>query len=869
MPLKNHSSSTLIVALKQYISSSVKCPRAILSDNEASLTSAEFKEFCEFSDIERVYSAPYQAHCNGFSEKNCGLVTQQLRFFADSNTEWDTLIQQVVVNHNFSVNSATGMTPSSYILEQAHTIDADNVLPSEVESKWKMGNPNFCPYEVGHRVLNKIKYVGNRSVDKLKARFEGIFKVTKVNGSGLTYDLRHISDPNYIKLNIHYSDLKTYHFPVKELRDNRLFIEHYMRWRNIAFGEDDESATQYQMVEQDDYYTTEVPGFPGLVTTHPGMTPSQIQEGSSEPIDNDGDLVSDAGSDGSSTDLRLWEIEEAERKHHKDQAYLEYEKSWEKWQNKFSKQLTSIRKVPYDLFRVNYKAQILDFNRTFRNDPGYIMPYPDGTMPDLGPSDRGVPLALNTLECCEKNILPAQFDFNLLADLYKTERRDKIREAYALTINYVLRYFIDNEVVRYHYVDALKGAHLHEPKTSIPVSTPSPAPHMPSTPRTHKSLLGQVSPLQYHVDPDRDIISGENTCNNGLDFSAVLQENTNFKHHINKLEFQVEKLTEKLEDLQLKLVSKENHNNSFSSTLNSTLNQNSLNSISDGNVSITWGKETTVDEMINVLEKEVTRVKEYEHEKRAILEQSKLNIEQGLQPIAPPNYVEYIESVQAGNKRNNFNFGSTNHLADLEVDSRITDWSMQQTFVNETATRTLLDATNNRTSLTAHVNLDDIRRNRPKPSFHSTFNETILENSPNSTSTLDSTNKNLGNIQRNPYFLQSLDVADPDKTLIPTPSCRINPDLVNLSTDSVYGLEMAAPVKDAHKLVDISKATLEGTIHDRPRVRFEGLSPDPAVAAARDLRPRCPLCRRTGKGEKGCICTTENIKAWKERHYKD
>ena len=388
VPLKNHTSATLISAIKQYITSSIRCPRAILSDNEPSLVSAEFKAFCDSYDIDRVYSAPHQPHCNGFSEKNCGLVSKQLRFFAEANQDWDLLIQRVVIDHNFSINSTTNLTPSSFILEKAHTIDTDNILPSELESKWRMGNPNFCPYEIGQKVLIKIKYIGNRTIDKLKARFQGIFKVTKVNGSGLTYDLCHINDENYTKLNIHYSDLKTYHFPVSELRSNRIFIEHYMRWREMAFGEEDKTENMNNLVEQDEVFEVDILGLPGKITTHPGALPGGSTVRPAECLVRPpGYQLSDGGESSSlEEDIRVWEIEEA-LAHEKELEYKQYEEAWECWQAKFNNQLINIQKIPYELFRVNYIDKILEFDKNFRREPIYFFPKPDGSLPNLGPSD--------------------------------------------------------------------------------------------------------------------------------------------------------------------------------------------------------------------------------------------------------------------------------------------------------------------------------------------------------------------------------------------------------------------------------------------------------------------------------------------------
>ena len=439
VPIKNHSSSTLISCLKGYIAASVKCPRTILSDNEASLVSEEFKEFCTDYDINRIYSAPYQSHVNGFSEKNCGLISKQLRFFSESNTDWDLLMSQVVMKHNFSISTTTGVTPSSFILERAHIIDADNILPAKTESVWKMGNPNFEPYKKGTKVLHKIKYAGNRAVDKLKPRFEGIYKVIKINGNGLSYVICDLVDKEKIKRNIHYSDLKLYYFPAKSIRYNKVFAEHYMEWQKLAFQLEEGDIHEAAVVEQDEYFTAEIPGISCQVTTDVDPFWGVSCAGPSGP--NRLPPREDAESSESSDDDL--EHQNAVIEEYKIAKYVEYEHLWNLG---ISNNLTNVPKLSFEVFIPDYKQDIPSLEHTFGGLSVFQQPCYGGRHLNSDLTDQIIPLANRLMECCRTNTPLDTANFHVVNALYIGEERDRFRELYALAMNYIARWVLDNIV---------------------------------------------------------------------------------------------------------------------------------------------------------------------------------------------------------------------------------------------------------------------------------------------------------------------------------------------------------------------------------------------------------------------------------------
>ena len=861
IPLRNHAALTIINAMKHYISCSIRCPRAILSDNEASLVSQEFKSFCEQYDILRVYSAPYRPNTNGFSEKNCGLITAQLRNFANSNTDWDILMPQIVMNHNFSINSATNMTPSAFILEKAHVIDADNILPSEIESKWKMGNPNFCPFAIGNKVLYKIKYIGNRAVDKLKARYEGVYRIAKVNGSGLTYDIINIFDENYYKNNVHYSDLKAYHFPVKELQNSEGFSNLYMKWRRLAFGNDEESMEQAMKVEQDDHFVTQVQGLPGKVTTDPDVTPDPAKCGTRCHEEGLECARSDAGSDSSSEeDLVLFELNNYRLIF--ESAYAEYETAWDEWQNRFNNQMQSIIKIPKELFRVDYKKAILEFKDEFSNNPIYTMPLPSGALPDLGPPGQGVPLANRLVYCCENNLIMNEFNFEIMKACYEAEMRERYREIYALTINYNLRYYIDNKITTFNsspnnlianQVDINNASITNsDRKSSQLINNQSTrdnnvANHVVSepanvetviagnnierkkeTPKSRKSLIDQLSPLQEQVNETFVSETLENS-----QYFAILNENKQLKNRIQVLEYEILALKQVAFDLgeQVEILGNSHSSSIFCPSLNSSLRDSSRSGIAAGGRSRTenqssdsLGSAPDPEHVIEMIDTELTRLDTYEKEKSKYLNSSKTNNVSNANSVQSASHKSFIQFVQTGS-----------YFDDIQINPSINDWTVQQqTIVNDTAMTTL-----NNTGLQEHLN------NNSKILSSTLINNTLTNNNNNIRM-----NQSLSLLQE--------EGSDTDETLTPQKSTFIDPNFLNASTNSPYRLEVAAPLENIHRLVEISTAPEGDTVHPRG-VRFS--------MPARVTRPKCVTCGQTSG--QSCVCYIDNPVIARQRRYKD
>ena len=248
--LKNHKAETIVEKLTQYIRSSVRCPLAFLSDNAPEFRSEKYTEFCEQRGIERIFSSKYNPQTNGFSERNCGIIVNQLKFMMSNAADWDIYMDKIVVTHNNTVSTTTGVTPCSFIYNKSHFIEPEQLLPPAVVEVWHKGNPDFAPFELNDEVLIKLHHVGNLAIHKFKPRFEGIFKVIKVRSQGVLYNLQRLSNESDIHKNIHFNDLREFKRPRELINKSVTFNKFYKKWFDVAFSQDfdyqDEDYNNYE-----------------------------------------------------------------------------------------------------------------------------------------------------------------------------------------------------------------------------------------------------------------------------------------------------------------------------------------------------------------------------------------------------------------------------------------------------------------------------------------------------------------------------------------------------------------------------------------------------------------------------------------------
>ena len=407
-PIKNHNTETIINCLDQYITSSPRCMLALLTDGAPEMSSEKFKEFCEDRDIVHFFSSSYVSRTNGLAEKNCGLVIQHLRFIIDPMENWDLEINKIVAKHNFTINTSTKQSPSHFLLKNPHTIPTDHILPSKITDSWHLGNPHFCPFVLGNEVLLKKHYLGNLATNKLKVRYVGIYKITKVLSDGLIYEIQDIDDTTNLRKNIHYQELRPFIRPDKLLMKFDSFRSQYRSWYIETFGESSfADQVKYNVNKMpNDYYVT-IPDHRKSVAKPTSSTEDDDAESSSSD-DSYVTLINEEEEERIITIL--------------DNQYDDYMKLYN-----FVGE-NNIPIIPKIMYQIDLLATIERLREKFCKNIIYTKPKPDGSMPDWGPANQGIPLALRTVACFDQNIFDSLFNFsqyfeqfNLTEDISKRE----------------------------------------------------------------------------------------------------------------------------------------------------------------------------------------------------------------------------------------------------------------------------------------------------------------------------------------------------------------------------------------------------------------------------------------------------------------
>ena len=230
IPIKNKKGSTISNALNINILPNLpKLPTKILSDNGPEFKSADFNEVLQNYNIEHVYSTPYKPTSNGCVERSNRTIVQLLRGIADGNeNKWDEKLPHVLITHNSTIHSETGLSPSEYILAAKENIPAKSLINQESVDMWKVGHPKFSPYNVGQKILRKVQKKGNLASNKLRPIYDGVYEIVKVKPNTVTYDIQKINGQKRPILKVHYEQIKKF----IELPD---YLTDFIQYESVKF----------------------------------------------------------------------------------------------------------------------------------------------------------------------------------------------------------------------------------------------------------------------------------------------------------------------------------------------------------------------------------------------------------------------------------------------------------------------------------------------------------------------------------------------------------------------------------------------------------------------------------------------------------
>lgn len=256
VPIRNKKAETVTKAFKlQVLPMLPKIPEKILSDNGSEFKNTKFEELLNEYNIIHTFSTPFKPSSNGGVERVNQTVISLLKGTITNGAElgrvdWDEKLPKVVITYNNTIHSQTGMSPTTCIMTKAHDLETNCLLDANISSKWIEGNPNFAPFELGQLVLKAIERKGKLLVDKLKPKYDGPFKITKVQSNKVTYEIKRINS-NMTECRAHYQQLR----PYKEIPN---YLRKFILSDDASVGEldffqeSDELASQQQSDDDED-----------------------------------------------------------------------------------------------------------------------------------------------------------------------------------------------------------------------------------------------------------------------------------------------------------------------------------------------------------------------------------------------------------------------------------------------------------------------------------------------------------------------------------------------------------------------------------------------------------------------------------------
>ena len=217
VPIRNKTASAVVKALDtQVFPQLVRLPDRILTDNGPEFRSVEFNQLLESFNITHIYSTRYRAAGNGAVERVNRTITQLVKpLVVENPSSWDTKIGRAVIIYNNTHHSQLGATPVQVIVGRAHNIDSTLPIESGELKFWEEGHSRFQSFRLGQKVAYRINKIGNQLKYKLGKKYEGSYRVVKIQVNKVTYEVAHCETGEVRKA--HHRQLKSWNSPPKYL----------------------------------------------------------------------------------------------------------------------------------------------------------------------------------------------------------------------------------------------------------------------------------------------------------------------------------------------------------------------------------------------------------------------------------------------------------------------------------------------------------------------------------------------------------------------------------------------------------------------------------------------------------------------------
>jgi hypothetical protein len=225
VPLKDKKGHTVAHALEFNVLPVLpRCPVRLLSDNGPEFRCASFNDVLVKFSIKHTYSTPYCPASNGGIERANRTIAEMLRGLVLDGKQWDLHLPRAVMVYNNTLHRELGLSPAEYLLSKAHDVKSRPLVNDDTRDVWKPGHPRFAPFIVDQRVMLKVQQPGNLTVNKLKPRFSGPYRVVKVHDNGVTYVVeKQAEDGSVLRKSVHYRQVKPFHEPPAYLLEHPCF----------------------------------------------------------------------------------------------------------------------------------------------------------------------------------------------------------------------------------------------------------------------------------------------------------------------------------------------------------------------------------------------------------------------------------------------------------------------------------------------------------------------------------------------------------------------------------------------------------------------------------------------------------------------
>ena len=222
VPIRDKRSSTIIKALSSNIFPFLPAiPSSLMTDNGPEFSSHEFVGYVRQSGINHRFTTPYCPTSNGAVERVNKTIQNFLKVLVTEGSGWPENLGSSVITYNSTMHSELGMSPSKFLLTKCHSIRSEPPINPELQEKWKVGHPGFVSFQIADLVLMKVEHKGNLTTNKFLNKYKGPYRIHKVNGNGLTYEVRSESDGSVVRA--HHTQLRPYKPTPSYIRESSIY----------------------------------------------------------------------------------------------------------------------------------------------------------------------------------------------------------------------------------------------------------------------------------------------------------------------------------------------------------------------------------------------------------------------------------------------------------------------------------------------------------------------------------------------------------------------------------------------------------------------------------------------------------------------